>query len=229
MNWNIDQPAFEEAQRVLGLEQPVRVRVKADFPAAGKYHGLGVWGPTTDVKLDEPAHHITLSDVLSASMANTALWHEMTHAAQCEDYLEDGDYQAANKGLRNAFMKEMREMRTKRGVSRFNLTADYQSVSFEVEARDLMKNADKVKIITGPEAKKKGKGKSKAKDDDPLRGYRHLWRVDMWDDDKNFVGTDYVLANEDYDAKRWAREQHMQGKKWSTNVFAYPINSEGGE
>lgn len=224
--WKIDETAFEQAKTQLNISLPVRIR-QADLLSgmAGKYHGLGVWGPTTDERLESPAHHISLGQGLGAQMANTALWHELTHAAQCEDFLpEDGNYQVANRKLRQAFGIEMREIRTRRGISRYaGITHDYGDVSFEEEAREWMKNADKIKILVPIDDEKSEKNE---KGENLAAKFRDLWRVDMWSKKDVFVGTTYVWADDDFAAKRWARDNHMKDMDWSLNVYAYPIDPE---
>lgn len=220
MNWKIDQEALEKAKDILGIDCPVLVRV-SKLPAVGKYHGLMRWGPCSDVRLDQPTHHISLDEGLGPIIANTALWHELTHAAQCEDFMpDDNDHRIANAGLRQDFGKEIREQRLSRGLGAGSFGAWYGDVSFEVEARQFMEHARNIDIIVPVDDG----------NDDKLNGYKNLWRVDMWDDDEKFVGTTYVLANEEWDAKKWARDNHMKGMKYSMDVFANPINSrEGGE
>lgn len=211
----------------MGITFPVRVRPATHFTErgmAGKYHGLGYWGPTSEERLNEPAHHISLRADMDAGFANVTLWHEMTHAAQCEDYLPEtegeGDYRIANAGLRQAFAKEMREIRRAKGIKTRGVTADYGNVSFEVEARDVMDGKDNFDIVEpiGSEANAPAK-------DDPMRGFSYRWRVDAWDDNKEWVGTYYVLTESDqpWDAKRWVRDNPMKDMKWSNNLNAYPV------
>lgn len=223
MRWTINQTKLDEAREILDITFPVRVRTLEDglMGMAGKYHGLGHWGPTTEKRLEEPAHHISIASHLDAKLANKTLWHEMTHAAQCEDFLpEDNNYRIANKGLRKAFRDEMREIRVVKGGSRYGgVDPNYANVSFEVEARDVMDDSDKLFIVESTETEET------TEDDDPLKGYRALWRVDVWDADKKFVATQYVLADDEWGAKRFARDKHL-GKKWSQNVEAYPIDPQ---
>jgi hypothetical protein len=235
MDWKIDPDTFAEAQQILGLTYPVRVRELMHGPAGmqGKYHGLGYWGPTTSERLEKPAHHISLKADMSPYMANTCLWHEMYHATQAERYLpENGNangrepYQIANKGLRQAFGEELREIRARRGITPYGMTADYGDVSFEVEAREVMNAMDKMRIILPTDEylkdwdDKDDKKDEKEEEEDPLKGYRAKYRVDVYDDKNKFVATQYVLADDEYGAKKFARERWLDGK-WSNNMEWY--------
>jgi hypothetical protein len=227
MNWTINPAKLDEARDFLDIQYPVRVRQitpsKILPGKVGKYDGLGYWGPTTTTRLDEPHHHISMDGTLSAFMANQVLWHELTHAAQAEDFLDnarDGEepYRAANRELRQAFGREMRTIRGERGLSKTaGMTRDYSDVSFEVEAGDVMKNSKKIEIIEPVFTES-------SVFDNPLTDAqgRYRWRVDMWDNSgKKFIGTVYVLAADEYGAKKWARDNHMKHEGWSNRVYAY--------
>lgn len=236
--WEIDYEAVEQARGILGIDRyPVRVRILDGGPQGmlGKYHGLGHWGPTTDERLDEPVHHISLKGDLTSKMANTCLLHEMTHAAQCERYLDD-DYQSGNRGLTMAFKQEMKGNRG--GFGNYNgVKSGYSDVSFEREARETMDLLDDdIKVVkqVAPEAEVQ----------DPLRDEdgRFLWRVDVWEEgpwDKKakkreytFEGTYYVWAKDEWDAKKWARQETDLDYNNST-IKAYKMDpttrKKGGE
>lgn len=224
MNWKIDPVALDKARDILGIEYPVRIR-KASGQAAGKYHGLGLRGPTTEEPLSEPAHHITISPMVSDKMVNEVVWHEMTHAAQCEDYLPEDDgpdsYKVANARLRRAFGREMRAIRAERGITTRAMTADYGDVSFEEEARDFMDHAKKISIVVVDD------DKPEVDPEDSFKGFDHKYRVDIFDADDKYVGTHYVYSNDEFSARRFARDTYMDGK-WSSNLSAIRIASKGG-
>lgn len=215
MDYEVDNAGLKRASKKLGLRFPVRVRMLPHGPddMAGKYHGLGRYGPTSDGPLDSPAHHISLSGALSAKMANTAIWHELTHAKQCErfipDDVEDLDQlaDAANRGLAMAFRKEMKAIRLATNTTSKKLTMAYADVSFEREAQSSDKKfAQKHNIIAS------------LVDDDLVDDKdRYLWRVDLWkkgpwvaktDREYTFVDTYYVNAVAEHEAIRWARDKN---------------------
>lgn len=251
MAWVIDTNALERVTQgrnpklpgpvaeMYTFRYPVRVRVIKGGPQgmAGKYHGIGLRGPTTDVPLTTPAHHITLSDSLSASMANGCLWHELTHAAQCERYLpeEGDDYAEANRALALAFKDEMKEVRKTTGGSPTQLTMAYSKVSFEQEANLGMKFADDIDLIkiTVPEKKAEV-----VKIKDPLTDEdgRYTWRVDLftapkWSKGKKIRGREFrctgrVLAKDEWGAKKFAK---AEWGKSSDEAVAYKILPIGGK
>ena len=216
MSYEVDKAGLKRASKKLGLRFPVRVRILPHGPddMAGKYHGLGRHGPTVDEPLDKPAHHISLSGLLGSSMANTAIWHELTHAKQCERFLpddvEDPDEQAriANANLAMAFRQEMQRIRLKTNATSKKMTMAYTDVSFEVEA-----------LASDKKFAKKDNIIAESDDNNALldNGKRYLWRVDLWkkgpwraneDREYTYVETHYVNAAKEYDAKKWARDQH---------------------
>lgn len=233
MHYDVDNAGLKRAAQKLGLRFPVRVRILPHGPddMAGKYHGLGRYGPTTGDPLDAPAHHISLSGNLGNKMANTAIWHELTHAKQCERFLpddiDDPDEAAAvaNSGLALAFRKEMQRIRLETNATSKKMTMAYTDVSFEVEALASDKKfAQKDNIITQADV------------DDELVDdkMRYLWRVDLWkkgqwrpnkDREYEFIHTHYVNAAKEYDAKQWARKHHKLGAHDSVAV-AYQIYRE---
>lgn len=231
MDYKVDKAGLKRASKKLGLRFPVRVRILPNGPddMAGKYHGLGCYGPTVDDPLDSPAHHISLSGNLGSSMANTAIWHELTHAKQCERFLPDDVddldemAKAANAGLAKAFRKEMQRIRLETNATSKKMTMAYTDVSFEVEALASTKLAKEDNIIAS-------NNDNELLDD----GQRYLWRVDVWkkgpwrpnkDRDYTYVETHYVNAAKEYDAKKWARNQHKLGQHDSV-VAAYQIYRE---
>lgn len=231
-NWEIDYNKLEQACTAYGMKYPVRVRLLKNGPMgmAGKYHGIGHWGPTTEERLAEPTHHITLDAGLSASMANTCAWHELTHARQGERFLPEdvtGDeaYRIANRGLAMAFREEMKQVRRDEGTTSKALTWKYGDVSFEVEARASDKFAEKFSII-------------KVSDEAPIEPDQLLddegrasWRVDIWMLGKwnkekkyreldGFRGTYYVVAKTKWGAEDFAKREW--GKN-SDKADAYQI------
>lgn len=231
MDYKVDKAGLERASKKLGLRFPVRVRILPNGPddMAGKYHGLGRYGPTVDHPLDSPAHHISLSGNLGSSMANTAIWHELTHAKQCERFLPDDVddldemAKAANAGLAKAFRKEMQRIRLETNATSKKMTMAYTDVSFEVEALASTKLAKEDNIIASD-------NNNELLDD----GQRYLWRVDLWkkgpwrpnkDRDYTYVETHYVNAAKEYDAKKWTRNQHKLGQHDSV-AAAYQIYRE---
>jgi len=233
MNYQIDDAGLERASKKLGLRFPVHVRVLRNGleGMAGKYHGLGRYGPTVDGVLEDPVHHISLNGCLGTKMANTAIWHELTHAMQCERFLPadpcDADElsQAANHGLAMAFRQEMKGIRLKNNAKSKKLTMDYVNVSFEVEAMASDKKfAQQDEIVALVEG-----------DPDLLEdSNRYLWRVDLWkkgpwrpkeDREYEFVATHYVNADKKHKANEWARNQH---NLTAANSFAvaYQIHRE---
>lgn len=241
MKWQVDPEGLEKAKELLGLTLPVRIRAlsteTSSYSFTGKYHGLGRWGVTTEERLAIPCHHISLSGSMSAYSANDVCWHEMTHGAQTEDYLpeegEDGlePYQIANREMRKQFGRELRE-----GLAR----SSYDTF-FEEDARYWQKNSDAVKILiptptelelAASKKKKDKKGKEDPTEERelPEEDSRPTWRVDMWTADMNpkhrdFVGTTYVIADKEYDAKKWARDHYMDGV-FSSNIEAYEIDPD---
>ena len=234
MDYKVDQDGLKRAAKKLGLRFPVNVRVLPHGPEdmAGKYHGLGRYGPTVDDPLDAPVHHISLSGILGSSMANTAIWHELTHAKQCARFLpddvDDVDEMAriANAGLAKAFRKEMQRIRLETNATSKKMTMAYTDVSFEVEAlasdKKFAKN-DNI-IVNNDDAD------CELLDDKK----RYLWRVDLWkkgpwranqDREYTFIDTHYVNAAKEYDAKKWARDQHKFAHHDSVAV-AYQIYRE---
>lgn len=226
--WKVDTQGLKEVSEALGLSYPVRIRadVASTRGMGGKYHGLGHWGPTTDVRLDEPAHHITIEPSFSATVANGVLHHELTHARQAEAALpENGNepaYRVANREIRRQFGREMRAIRRAKNIKTREVTMDYADVSFEQDARDIPKEIEDIDVLV-PDL---DDAEEIEEEDDPrLRGFASLWRVDMWThNNKKFVGTVYVLADDSWGAKKWARENAMEHMKYSTNLYAYPIN-----
>src|SRR3954468_5315561 len=182
MQWKINEAAVSEAAEALGLTFPVRVRVVPNGPAgmAGKYHGIGRRGPTTEAVLVDPTHHISLSGNLSAKMASKCLWHEITHAMQNERFLptdhngEEEPYAIANRGLQCAFRAEMKEVRQRYGGTPSQLTMRYGEVSFEREACKVM---DDAKTVLVSEVEKVDKKKDSPLLDDKGRA---TWRVDVF-------------------------------------------------
>jgi len=155
MTYQIEKGGTKKAAKKLGLRYPVRVRITDDLDGmAGKYHGLGRWGFTSDAPLDKIAHHISINANIDSNTANTAIWHEMTHAKQCERFLpadvSDQDERAriANRTLALEFRWQMKDIRIAKGIKSTALTTDYANVSFEVEARESDKMfAKKINII----------------------------------------------------------------------------------
>lgn len=199
---------------------------------AGKYHGLGRYGPTTVKPLDRPTHHISLNGQLSGKMANTAIWHELTHAKQCERFLPETDdvdeaARTANAALATAFRQEMKDIRRKKNTFSKKVTIDYMDVSFEVEARQSDKDfAVKDNIVT-----------SAVNDLTDDKG-RYRWRVDVWKkgarrygknqkQDLTFVGTQYVVATGETGAKTFAREQYKLSS-FDSFVVAHQTYPTGG-
>lgn len=232
MDYEVDKAGLKRACKKLGLKFPVRVRIVPDGPdgMAGKYHGLGRYGPTVNKPLDKPQHHISLSGALGSSMANTAIWHELTHAKQCERFLPDNvenvDEQAriANSRLAKAFRKEMQRIRLKTNATSKKMTMAYTEVSFEVEALESdNKFAKKNNIINS------------AVDEELVDDkQRYLWRVDLWKKgpwrpnkkrEYEFIDTHYVNATTEYAAKQWARDQHKI-KTYDSVAVAYQIYRE---
>jgi hypothetical protein len=237
-NYTINPDALEEACGIYGLHFPVRVRLLDGGPMGmlGKYHGIGRYGPTTDDELAEPAHHISLKSDLGVFTANTALWHELTHAMQCERFLpEDLDnYRAANRGLTMAFRQEMKEVRRKAGTTSKALTAAYSNVSFEKEAHDSTDIAKKIDLILpGENAKEDDFELLRLLDD---KG-RALWRIDLWKSakwekgnkvrEKEFRGTYYVRAAKEWEAKQFAKKEWGESSDDSKGYLCRPL--EGGK
>lgn len=236
MQWEIDPDALAKAKEILGIRLPVMIRVinreNSTDTMSGKYHGISHWGVTSSERLPEPTHHISLGESLSLHTANRTAWHELTHAAQSEDFLpEEGrdglePYEIANKGMRMAFARELR---------RLGKTYSYD-VSFEREAVYFMKNADGLQIIVPVETEDKDEDKKKDEKKSTTttttyvkKDYRKTYRVDMWADKADggyFVGTTYVKAMSETDAKSWARKEHMKGLKYSSDMIATEIFDE---
>jgi hypothetical protein len=215
--WTVNPEALEEARKVLGITLPVRIRLLESGPQnmAGKYHGIGLRGPTTDEPLDSPAHHITVKAEMTPGMANTCLKHELVHASQGERYLpENGDYRVANAELGKAFGREMKEMRQRKGTKSKDLWG-YSEVSFETEAHSADKLLKDIDLIDVNDPRAAGGTDLLALMDEHGR---YTWRVDVWKDGKwnkkrkmrdpnTFCQTIYVLAKDDYGAKRFARDE----------------------
>lgn len=226
MKWKIDPEGFAEAKRLLGIQLPVRVRfidaTNSSDTMTGKYHGIGYWGITSAVRLDEPTHHVSLDADLTTDTANRTLWHELTHVAQAEDFLpqkgRDGlePYQLANKGMRMAFARELRKM---------GKSYSYD-VSFEKEAVHFMKNASAIKIVIPIPGKEEKKSSSTAVVRKEKVDHRRTFRVDMWahkDEGGYFVDTAYVLAAVEIDAKSWARKEYMKGMRYSDEIIVTEV------
>lgn len=242
--WELNHENIAVACEHLDIKLPVRVRVMEGGPQgmAGKYHGLGVWGPTTDVKLDSPAHHISLNGRMSSWMASSTLWHEMAHAAQCERYLPQNgngqvDYETANREITKVFRDEMKAIRRRSGSTSKALTASYADVSFEKEARDAMdfaKELDLVKPVGDePEA-------TNLRDDKGRAGYRvDVYRDGVWNKKTKkrspniYVNTLYCVAKDEWAAKNWAREQcGLKVANSTANAYQMPLQAltpRGGE
>lgn len=216
MTWVINNEQLQAASDHLGLRYPVRVRSLEDGPFGmmGKYHGIGHWGPTTDVRLDEPAHHITLKGDLGPYMANTCLLHEMTHAQQCERFLNEDDWEGAVRELALDFGREMRFVQFMSGKRGGATDSRYMGVSYEVEARQQMNKLDKMFQVTElPEG-----------EEAPAPTWSK-WRVDLWRKVKNlkktnyeFRDTCYCFAKDEYAAKKFARDTWGD---WSDDADAY--------
>lgn len=71
--FHIDRAALKEAQRILGLKLPVKVRLHGRHGQTdGNHQFKGAW------------HNIMLKRYLTPEEATEALWHELTHALQAE-------------------------------------------------------------------------------------------------------------------------------------------------
>ncbi len=237
MDWKIDETGLEKAKDLLNISLPVRFRIldgtNSYAKMTGKYHGIGYWGVTSEERLAEPAHHISLDGKMTIRSANDIAWHELTHAAQAEDYLPDEaidgvePYRIANKGMRMAFGRESRSLRP--SGSGFG-GKSYYDVSFEQEARHFMKNGDAIDILVPVTPVKAAKGKE-AKEEDEEIDLRETYRVDMWTygtdpKQREFIGTTYVLAKDEWAAKKWARDNYMKDMVYSPNVECNRIFSE---
>lgn len=220
----LNQEQLDDALVLYELAYPVRVRLLDGGPQgmAGRYHGIGRYGPTTDERLDTPAHHITVSANLSAQMGTVCLLHELMHAHQNERFLpvdfdiqNDAHYRQANAGLREAFRAEMKDVRRKAGTSSKQLTAAYANVSFEVEARktDALKSDFTLFTENGPV-----KIADPFDDDMTDEKGRYTYRIDIWRSStwnsttrsmgkKKFRGTYYVVAYDEASAKTFARKE----------------------
>lgn len=220
----LNQEQLDDALVLYELAYPVRVRLLNGGPQgmAGKYHGIGRYGPTTDERLDIPAHHITVNANLGVEMGTVCLLHELMHAHQNERFLPtefdiqtDAHYRQANAGLREAFRAEMKEVRRKAGTTSKALTAAYANVSFEVEARKTDALKADFKLFT-----ENGSGKvidpfdTDMVDDKGRYTYRiDMWKTPAWDNvtrsmgKKKFRGTHYVLAYDETSAKTFARKE----------------------
>ena len=233
--WQVDPEGLEKAKDLLNVTLPVGFRIldgtNSYSSMTGKYHGIGYWGISSDERLEVPTHHITLDGKQSLSSANEIAWHELTHAAQAEDYLpaeaQDGvePYRIANKGMRMAFGEESRSLRSP--GSGFG-GKSYFDVSFEKEARHYMKNGDAISILVPIEKVDEEEKPDEEEDDRP--DLRETYRVDMWTSDYErkhpkgmFVGTRYVRANNPKDAESWARDNYMKDYQYSSNIVAYRI------
>lgn len=232
-SWMVDSAGLEQARNILGLKLPVAVRIVPRGPngMAGKYHGLGCRGG------GEPQHYISLNGGLGPIMANTALWHELTHAMQCERFLPDGrtDENAcreANNALWRAFHQEMKEIRFRTGGSKHNLTMAYADASFEKEAQQSTKLADKHTIIASD-----GGAVESLLDEKGRKTYRvDLWRDLGWNKqtkerELDFVTTMYVVAKNEWDAKKFVREEKGMTFQNSTceSYQIRPFGKEGND
>lgn len=221
----LNEQELERAVVAYELAYPVRVRLLDGGPQgiAGKYHGIGRFGPATEERLEIPAHHITVDSGLNGSFATTTLLHELMHAKQNERFLPDGfqiqnddDYRQANIGLREAFRDEMREIRRRHNLG-MALTHHYQDVSFEVEARSTSKLTKDFDLFHDDGVKPKSNGVPSAYDLVDEHG-RFTWRVDLWaygkwdkelkKTPKTFRGTYYVVAKDEWKAKEFARKEY---------------------
>src|SRR4051794_40539562 len=88
--WEIDRQALQRACLELGLHYSVRITPRRLRFKRGSYHGLGYAPPSRGRATDYPQHQIMLASNVSASQASASLWHELTHARQCERFLTDG-------------------------------------------------------------------------------------------------------------------------------------------
>lgn len=203
MAWKTNPDELEAARQELGLIYPVRVRPlkTGAFGQAGKYHGLGHWGPTTEERLDEPAHHISVKADLAATFANTCLLHEMTHAAQCESYLTDHNWKEANRRLALDFGREMRFIHFMSGKRGNHTDARYAGISFEVEARQRMDELSKQFTVV------ESVSSTDERDEDERPWNK--FRVDLWTKKNVFRGTYYVYSTGTFiwRAKDFAKEK----------------------
>lgn len=250
MKWELDWTNIARACEVLEIKLPVRIRVmESGGPQgmAGKYHGLGVWGPTTDVKLDEPAHHISLNGKMWSDGASSCLWHELAHAAQAERYLPkngDGtiDYETANREITKDFRDEMKAIRRSSGTTSKALTASYSNVSFEKEARDAMDFSKEIRLVKYVLDDEDDHDEAMTLRDDKGRAaYRlDVFRDGKWNSRKKrrsedqFIATLYCLAKDTIDAKKWAREQcDLSFSEATVASYQMPVTRvkprEGGE
>lgn len=153
--WVVDQRELDEARYFLGIDYPVIVIPSLDF--AGKYHGIGYWGPAAmSGRLLVATHQFSISADTSAEFANSVAWHELTHAAQAESFMPDEDefdpadyngwerWQVGINGFTQAYADESRHLG---GYSSHGPNSSYTNISFEREASSSGRYAKEVQFL----------------------------------------------------------------------------------
>lgn len=72
--WVVDPAAFREACDLLGVTRPVEVKIVGASRIGGNYSNRS------------GVHHIHVKTDSTPERATETLWHELTHAAQCESF-----------------------------------------------------------------------------------------------------------------------------------------------
>ncbi len=146
--WNFDQNAIDQAADFLGLKYPVKISGKRGRKgrSTGLYHGLFNYDTARHsfARFDQYTHVITVSRWVSPEHASEIIWHELTHAAQVENFVEEnaGDPEQGH----DAFAIAYEEAGGGRINSRKGRKA-YNENAFEVEARLAEKNAESKPLV----------------------------------------------------------------------------------
>lgn len=107
--WRVSERAVRRAARRVGITKPVSVVYFYATERGGQYN------------YENGRHVVYVATRGSREFASEVIWHELTHARQCEKY-----------GTMSAFMNEYR----KYSLPRVNHSG-YESNPFEVEARKI--------------------------------------------------------------------------------------------
>ena len=132
----IDPLQITDAEEILGLEHPVYVQIRKAKHFAGKYIGLqdhphSGCAPFPGGKV----HHVILINPRGPDASNT-LWHELTHALQCErDF--DSDFHA----LAKKHTADSRAVGASSSIKSASVSKRYQNTPLEKEA---IENAEKM-------------------------------------------------------------------------------------
>lgn len=110
--WNFNEDAIFEATEFLGLKYPVQVRGKRGRKSRGCETTVGIYNGLRlfygNKAYDVFTHFIVIDRSIDQEEASRAIWHELAHAAQCEEFITDDRY-----GVVRAFLKFIDDYQSK--------------------------------------------------------------------------------------------------------------------